>query len=153
MKESEVETIVQRAREQFPGERPRIISDNGPQFVTKDFKELIRICGMTHVRTSPYYPQSNGKMERWYKTLKGGCIRVKTPLTLEDARRLVTEFVEYTTTRSNCTVRLPTSLRWISWPVELRQSGRQGNRNLRRPPLIGEPRRRKWTITSRCEIN
>jgi putative transposase len=95
MKESEVETIVQRARELFPGERPRIISDNGPQFVAKDFKEFIRICGMTHVRTSPYYPQSNGKMERWYKTLKGGCIRVKTPLSLADARRLVTEFVEY----------------------------------------------------------
>ena len=40
---------------------------------------------MTHVRTSPYYPQSNGKNERWYKTLKGECIRVKTPLSLEDA--------------------------------------------------------------------
>ena len=61
MKEVEVETIVQRAREQFPGVRPRIISDNGPQFVSKDFKEFIRICGMTHVRTSPFYPQSNGK--------------------------------------------------------------------------------------------
>ena len=72
MKEAEVETIVQRAREQFPGEQPRIISDNGPQFVAKDFKEFIRICGMTHVRTSPYYLQSNGKMERWYKTLSGG---------------------------------------------------------------------------------
>ena len=95
MKEGEVETIVQRAREQFPGERPRIISDNGPQFIAKDFKEFIRICGMTHVRTSFYYPQSNGKMERWYKTLKGGCIRVKTPLSLEDARRLVAEFVGY----------------------------------------------------------
>src|SRR5208337_4195910 len=70
MKEGEVETIIQRAREQFPGERPRIISDNGPQFVAQDFKEFIRICGMTHVRTSPYYPQSNGKKERWYKTLK-----------------------------------------------------------------------------------
>ena len=55
-KESEVETIVQRTREQIPGKRPRIISDNWPQFVAKDFKELIRICGMTHVRTSPYYP-------------------------------------------------------------------------------------------------
>ena len=75
--------------------RPRIISDNGPQFIAKDFKEFIRICGMTHVRTSPYYPQSNGKMERWYKTLKGDCIRVKTPLSLEDARRLVAEFVAY----------------------------------------------------------
>jgi putative transposase len=95
MKEDEVETIIQRARESYPGERPRIISDNGPQFIARDFKEFIRICGMTHVRTSPYYPQSNGKLERWFKTLKGECIRIKTPLSLEDARRLVAEFVNY----------------------------------------------------------
>jgi putative transposase len=95
MTEPEVETIIQRAREGFPGERPRIISDNGPQFLAKDFKEFIRICGMTHVRTSPYYPQSNGKIERWHKTLKGECIRVKTPLSQDDARRLVTEFVAH----------------------------------------------------------
>ena len=37
----------------------------------------------------------NGKMERWYKTLKGECIRVKAPLSLEDARRLVAEFVAH----------------------------------------------------------
>jgi putative transposase len=95
MTEAEVETIIQRARERFPGERPRIISDNGPQFIAKDFKEFIRICGMTHVRTSPYYPQSNGKIERWHKTLKGECIRVRTPLSLDDARRLVMEFVTH----------------------------------------------------------
>jgi putative transposase len=95
MTEADVETIIQRARERFPGERPRIISDNGPQFIAKDFKEFIRICGMTHVRTSPYYPQSNGKMERWYKTLKGECIRVKTPLSLTDARRIVEDFVAH----------------------------------------------------------
>jgi putative transposase len=35
----------------------------------------------------------NGKKERWYKTLKGECIRVKTPLTLEDARRIIADFV------------------------------------------------------------
>jgi putative transposase len=95
MQEPEVETVVQRAREKFPGERPRIISDNGPQFIARDFKEFIRICGMTHVRTSPYYPQSNGKLERWFKTLKGGCIRVKTPLSVEDAQRLVLEFANH----------------------------------------------------------
>jgi transposase InsO family protein len=95
MTEAEVETIIQRGRERFAGEHPRIISDNGPQFIAKDFKEFIRICGMTHVRTSPYYPQSNGKIERWHKTLKGECIRVKTPLSLEDARRIVAEFVAY----------------------------------------------------------
>jgi transposase InsO family protein len=93
MGEKEVETILQRARECHPGVTPRIITDNGPQFIAKDFKEFIRIAGMTHVKTSPYYPQSNGKMERWYKTLKGDCIRVLTPLSLDDARRIVADFV------------------------------------------------------------
>ena len=54
MEEVDIETIVQRARELFPAARPRIISDNGPQFIARDFKEFIRIAGMTHVRTSPY---------------------------------------------------------------------------------------------------
>jgi len=94
MTEQDVETILQRARETSPGQTPRIISDNGPQFVAKDFKEFIRVCGMTHVRTSPYYPQSNGKLERYHRTIKGDCIRPGTPLTLEDARRLVAGYVE-----------------------------------------------------------
>ena len=89
MTEADIEIILERAKEQYPGVKPRIISDNGPQFIAKDFKEFIRISGMTHVRTSPYYPQSNGKIERWHKSLKGECIRPGTPLSLEDARRLV----------------------------------------------------------------
>ena len=90
-----METIIQRAREEFPGVTPRIITDNGPQFIAKDFKEFIRIAGMTHVRTSPYYPQSNGKIERWHKTLKGECIRVNVPLSLDDARRIVADYVSH----------------------------------------------------------
>jgi putative transposase len=95
MEESDVQTIIQRAREQFPGEHPRIITYNGPQFIAKDFKEFIRIAGMSHVRTSPYYPQSNGKLERYHKTIKGECIRVRVPLSLEDARRIVTDYVTH----------------------------------------------------------
>jgi putative transposase len=95
MEESDVQTIIQRACERFPGEHPRIISDNGPQFIAKDFKEFIRVAGMTHVRTSPYYPQSNGKVERWHKTIKGECVRLQVPLTLDEARRLVTGYVSH----------------------------------------------------------
>lgn len=95
MEESDVQTILQRAREAYPDARPRIISDNGPQFIAKDFKEFIRIAGMTHVKTSPYYPQSNGKIERWHKTLKGECIRVQVPLSLDDCRRLVVDYVAH----------------------------------------------------------
>jgi Integrase core domain len=50
---------------------------------------------MTHVRASPYYPQPNGKIERWHKSLKGECIRPRTPLSMEDARRLVKGYVEH----------------------------------------------------------
>lgn len=100
MTEADVETILQRAREAFPGMKPRIISDNGPQFVARDFKAFVRLCGMTHVRTSPYYPQSNGKIESWHKTVKRECIRPLTPLSLNDARRIVTGFVQtYNTQR------------------------------------------------------
>jgi putative transposase len=100
MTEADVETILQRAREAFPGATPRIISDNGPQFIARDFKEFVRLSGMTHVRTSPFYPQSNGKVESWHKTVKKECIRPRTPLNLEDARRIVASFVhEYNTVR------------------------------------------------------
>jgi transposase InsO family protein len=99
MTEADVEMILQRARENFPDARPRIISDNGPQFISRDFREFIRISGMTHVKTSPYYPQSNGKVERYHKTIKGTCIRVHTPLSLQDAIEIVTEFVSHYNTR------------------------------------------------------
>jgi len=89
----QVEILLQRAREKFPDARPRVISDNGPQFIAKDFKEFIRISGMTHVRTSPYYPQSNGKLERWNQSIKSECIRPGVPLSLEDAQRLVAQYV------------------------------------------------------------
>ena len=95
MQESDVQTILQRARECHPDVTPRLISDNGPQFIAKDFKEFIRVAGMTHVKTSPYYPQSNGKIERWHKTLKRESIRVKVPLSLDDARRIVSDYVEH----------------------------------------------------------
>jgi putative transposase len=99
MKEADVTIVLQRAREKHPSARPRVISDNGPQFVARDFKEFIRLSGMDHVRTSPFYPQSNGKEERWHQTLKRECIRPRCPLSLEEARRVVGTFVEHYNTR------------------------------------------------------
>jgi hypothetical protein len=72
------------------------------RFIAKDFKEFIRISGMTHVRTSQFHPQSNGKIERWHKSLKRECIRPGTPLSLDEARRLVQGYVErYNNVRLN----------------------------------------------------
>ena len=68
------------------------ILDHGPQFVARDFRAFVRACGMTQVRTSPYYPQSNGTIESWHKTVKQECIRPKVPPNLQDTRRLVAEY-------------------------------------------------------------
>jgi putative transposase len=95
MTECDTEIVIQRAREKYPNARPRIISDNGPQFIAKEFKEFIRMSGMTHVRTSPYYPQSNGKLERWHGSLKRECIRPTAPQSAEEAEQRVAGYVEH----------------------------------------------------------
>ena len=118
MTEAEIEIILQRAREKYPEAKPRIISDNGPQFIARDFKEFIRIAGMTHVRTSPYYPQSNGKIERWHKSIKRECVRPGTPLTPEDGRRLIQDYID----RYN-TVRLHSAIGYVT-PADM-LAGRQ----------------------------
>jgi putative transposase len=71
----------------------RITGDNAPQFIARGFKEFIRICGMTHVKTSPYCPQSNGKIERWHRSIKSECIHPGIPLSVGDAVRLIEGYV------------------------------------------------------------
>ena len=75
MTEADVEIILQRSLEKYPHAKPRIISDNGPQFIARDIQRVHPHSRSTHVRHSPYYPQSNGKIERWAKSLKADCIR------------------------------------------------------------------------------
>ena len=96
----------------YPGTSPQIITDNGPQFIAKDFKEFIRLAGLTHVKTSPYYPQSNGKIEkieRWHQSLKADCIRPGCPLSEHDAARLIERFVNHYNT-----VRLHSAIGYVT---------------------------------------
>jgi transposase InsO family protein len=136
MTEPDVEIILQRAREKYPEAKPRLISDNGPQFIARDFKEFIRQAGMQHVRTSPYYPQSNGKIERWHQSLKRECIRPGTPLSLEEARRIVAAFVEYYNTE-----RLHSAIGYI--PPKAMLEGRQQEILAERERKLAEARERR----------
>jgi putative transposase len=136
MKEADIEIILERAKENYPEAKPRIISDNGPQFIARDFKEFIRISGMTHVRTSPFYPQSNGKLERWHKSLKSECIRPLTPLTLEDARRLIQSYVDHYNT-----VRLHSAIGYVT-PQDM-LTGRQAEIHGARDRKLEQARRQR----------
>ena len=118
MTEIDVELTLQRAREQYPDARPRVITDNGPPFIAKDFKEFIRLCEMTHVRTSPYYPQSNGKLERWHHSFKSEGFRPGVPLSLEDGRRVAARYIDYYNTE-----RLHSALGYVT--PQTRLEGRQ----------------------------
>jgi transposase InsO family protein len=95
MTEQDVELVLEKAREKYPGVKPRLISDNGPQFIARDFKSYIRLTGMSHVKTSRAYPQSNGKIERFFGTLKSDAIRPACPRTRKEAECVVTRFVEH----------------------------------------------------------
>lgn len=95
MTEVDVEIVCQVALEKHPGVKPRIISDNGPQFIAKDFKAFVRFSGMTHVTTSPYYPQSNGKLERYHGTIKKECIRPKSPRDRTEATSQIGSWVRH----------------------------------------------------------
>ena len=95
MQESDVEIVVQRAIEKYPDVKPRLISDNGTQFISKDFASYMRTVGLQHVRTSVMYPQSNGKIERFHRTIHCECLQQKSLINLEDARRQVAEFIEF----------------------------------------------------------
>lgn len=105
MGEYDVQLVIEQAKERFPAARPRIISDNGPQFVSKDFKEFMRLSGFKHIRTRPYYPQSNGKMERFYGTIKSEEIRRRSYISLADARQRIAEYINhYNTKRLNSAI-------------------------------------------------
>jgi transposase InsO family protein len=61
MQESDVEITIQKALEKFPGHSPRIISDNGSQFISKDFAVYLKFAGLQHIRTSIAYPSQTAR--------------------------------------------------------------------------------------------
>lgn len=95
MERWDVILVVQQAREKFPGVKPRVISDRGGPYIAREFKEYLRQVGLQQTLISAHYPESNGKMERFYKTIKGECIRRSSFLSISDARRIITEFIAY----------------------------------------------------------
>lgn len=99
MQEFDVQITIERTLEKCPNAKPRLISDNGSQYISKDFAEFIKQTGLQHIRTSVAYPQSNGKIERYHRTINQECLRTKSLVNLDDARKQVGEFVDFYNTK------------------------------------------------------
>jgi len=50
--------------------RPRLLSDNGSSYIASDLAAWLEGRGMAHIRSAPFHPQTQGKIERWHQTLK-----------------------------------------------------------------------------------
>jgi len=99
MQEFDIEITIQRALEKYPGYKPRIISDNGPQFISKDFAEYLKFVGLQHIRTSIAYPQGNGKIERYHRTVHEECLMKTSLVNLDDARKQIASYINYYNTK------------------------------------------------------
>jgi len=109
MEEFDIEITIQRALEKYPTSKPRIISDNGPQYISKDFAKYLRFVQLQHIRTSVAYPQSNGKIERYHRTIGEECLRKKSLINLDDARKQIADFIDFYNTK-----RLHSSLYYLT---------------------------------------
>ena len=95
MTEYDVEMVLQRAMEKYPDKKPRLITDNGSQYISKNFQIYLKELGLQHVKTSPSYPQSNGKMERFHRSLEEECVRTTSMINMEDARKEIAKYVDH----------------------------------------------------------
>jgi transposase InsO family protein len=90
------EIVVAETKELYPDAKDvRLISDNGSQFISKDFQELLAFLELGHTLTSANHPQSNGKLERFHRTLKTEHVRRSAYLDYQDARIRMAQWIAY----------------------------------------------------------
>jgi transposase InsO family protein len=74
--------------------RPRLLSDNGPCYISSELSDYLGANGMKHTRGKPYHPQTQGKIERWHRSMKNRMLLENYYLPGELQERLQ-QFVTY----------------------------------------------------------
>jgi putative transposase len=92
---SSVEDFVVRVREMYPNCSPKLINDNGSQFISRDFKVLLSRLEIQQVFTRRNHPQTNGKIERLNGTIKQEAIRPDAPSSYDEAYNTIDRYVRY----------------------------------------------------------
>ena len=75
-------------------DQTRLLSDNGSGYVSRAFREYMRVVGIRHILASPFHPQTNGKLERYNRTLKDDVNRVPYEV-VEDLQAAIRDFVGF----------------------------------------------------------
>ena len=75
-------------------DRTVLLSDNGPGCLSRQFSEYLRLVGIRHIIASPYHPQTNGKIERYHRTIKGEIKLVPYEMPGE-LREAIEAFIKY----------------------------------------------------------
>jgi len=78
--------------------RPRLLSDNGPSYVSADLGKWLEQNGMAHTRGRPYHPMTQGKIERWHRSMKNQILLENYYLPGELEARIA-DFVAYYNTQ------------------------------------------------------
>lgn len=78
-------------------DRTMLLSDNGPGYISRQFGDYLRLVGIRHILASPFHPQTNGKIERYHRTIKGelSLMPYEMPGELEEAIRAFIEHYNY----------------------------------------------------------
>ena len=95
MEAKNIEILVMRAKEEYPDAHARIIHDKGRQFSAKELIMLLGILDLYETSTSPFHPQSNGKVERFHSTLKKEEVRRTAYFSYEDAKEKMAQWIDY----------------------------------------------------------
>jgi putative transposase len=75
-------------------DRTKLLSDNGTGYVSRAFRDYLRLVGIGHILAAPFHPQTNGKVERYQQSLKREVNQLpyELPIQLEQA---IADFVDY----------------------------------------------------------
>jgi transposase InsO family protein len=94
MRADDVSLVVQKALEKIPGVMPEIVSDNGSQYTSRDFKALIKQFHLHHIQIRIQHPESNGIVERLHRSLREG-LSDQEMEDLSHAREIIGKWVAY----------------------------------------------------------
>jgi putative transposase len=87
-----VESFVQRVKEKYPHAKPRLINDNGSQFISHDIKRLLQKLEIQQIFTRRNHPQTNGKIERMNGSVKQEALRPGQPCDFQEAWEILNKY-------------------------------------------------------------